>query len=238
MKIIIVRHGDPDYEKDSLTDKGFREAELLSQRLVKIKADAYYCSPLGRAKDTARPTLEKLGKTAQTLDWLREFEGRVILEGKRVQCWDRLPDEWTGVAEYYTYDKWYNTPLMQTDNAQAEYEKVRKGIDELLLLYGYEHSGRQYKVLRSNHDTIMLFCHFAVEAAMLSHIFSCSPMVLWHNFIALPTSVTTLVSEERTDGTATFRCMGFGDLSHLYAADEEPAFAGRFCECFSDPDRH
>ncbi|MCI5729625.1 MAG: histidine phosphatase family protein, partial [Clostridia bacterium] len=25
MKLIIIRHGDPDYEKDSLTEKGWRE---------------------------------------------------------------------------------------------------------------------------------------------------------------------------------------------------------------------
>ena len=33
MKRIIVRHGDPDYEKDSLTEKGFREAEAIVPRM-------------------------------------------------------------------------------------------------------------------------------------------------------------------------------------------------------------
>ena len=28
MKLIIIRHGDPDYSIDSLTEKGWREAEL------------------------------------------------------------------------------------------------------------------------------------------------------------------------------------------------------------------
>ena len=32
MKLLIVRHGDPDYSIDSLTPKGWREAELLSCR--------------------------------------------------------------------------------------------------------------------------------------------------------------------------------------------------------------
>lgn len=41
MNIYIIRHGDPDYEKDSLTEKGWREAELLSRRLCKIPAKAY-----------------------------------------------------------------------------------------------------------------------------------------------------------------------------------------------------
>ena len=35
MKLLIVRHADPDYTIDSLTSKGWREAELLSERLSK-----------------------------------------------------------------------------------------------------------------------------------------------------------------------------------------------------------
>ena len=64
MKLVIVRHADPDYSIDSLTPTGWKEAELLSERLVKTPADAYYVSPLGRAKDTASLTLQKMGRTA------------------------------------------------------------------------------------------------------------------------------------------------------------------------------
>ena len=64
MKILIIRHGEPDYSIDSLTEKGWREAELLSRRMVQIPAEAYYVSPLGRARDTAKPTMEKLGREA------------------------------------------------------------------------------------------------------------------------------------------------------------------------------
>ena len=36
MKLLIIRHADPDYEKDTLTEKGWREAELLSNRLITL----------------------------------------------------------------------------------------------------------------------------------------------------------------------------------------------------------
>ena len=52
MKLLIVRHGDPDYSIDSLTPKGWREAELLKNRMTKLDVAAFYCSPLGRAKYT------------------------------------------------------------------------------------------------------------------------------------------------------------------------------------------
>ena len=37
MKLVLVRHGDPDYENDTLTDKGKREAQLLAGRMKDIK---------------------------------------------------------------------------------------------------------------------------------------------------------------------------------------------------------
>ena len=35
MELWIIRHGDPDYVHDSLTEKGVREAKLLAERLSK-----------------------------------------------------------------------------------------------------------------------------------------------------------------------------------------------------------
>lgn len=73
MKIHIVRHGEPDYSIDSVTPKGAREVQLLADRLSAESISAFYVSPLGRAQATAAPTLKKMGRTAETLDWLREF---------------------------------------------------------------------------------------------------------------------------------------------------------------------
>ena len=35
MRFLIIRHAEPYYPTDSLTEKGYKEAELLSNRLVK-----------------------------------------------------------------------------------------------------------------------------------------------------------------------------------------------------------
>ena len=32
MLLLIIRHGDPDYERDTHTEKGWREAELIADR--------------------------------------------------------------------------------------------------------------------------------------------------------------------------------------------------------------
>ena len=59
MKIIIIRHADPDYARDSLTETGWKEAKALSERLEKLDIAAFYVSPMGRAQDTASFTLQK-----------------------------------------------------------------------------------------------------------------------------------------------------------------------------------
>lgn len=239
MQLIIVRHGDPNYAIDSLTKEGKEEAKLLAKRLEKENIDYFYCSPLGRAKKTASYTLKLVSKKAETLDWLREFEGKVRTSPIKPteQCWDRLPSYWTRLDEYYG-ENWYHTELMQTVNVQAEYKRVCDGVDELLKKHGYVHDGRVFRAERSNHDKIVLFCHFGVECVILSHLIGMSPMLLWHNFVALPTSVTTAITEEREQGIAVLRINAFGDTSHLYAGNQPISFAARFCECFEDDTRH
>ena len=77
MEILIVRHADPDYVHDSITDKGIKEARLLADRLCKLDIKAFYCSPLGRAQKTADYTLTRLGRQVEILPWLQEFRGTV-----------------------------------------------------------------------------------------------------------------------------------------------------------------
>lgn len=238
MEIWIVRHGDPDYVRDSLTEKGVVEAKLLAKRISKQRVTAFYCSPLGRAQKTASYTLAEMGREAETLPWLREFQGTVRQGLNKTNCWDRLPDYWSHIDEYYDYDKWLDVELMKKGKVKKYYDMVIDGVDELLEKHGYKKCGRIYDAVKPNDDVIVLFCHFGVEAVILSRIFSISPMILWHNFRALPTSVTRLVTEEREKGKAIFTCLQYGDLSHLYAGDEEPSFQARFCEQYTDDTRH
>lgn len=238
MEIWIVRHGDPDYVHDSLTEKGVREAKLLAERLVKTDFSAVYCSTMGRARQTASYYLEKSGREATYCKWLHEFKGSVKIDGRRESCWDRKPAYWTAIDTYYQAEEWMKTELMQTDNTERKYRYVCCRLDALLAQHGYEKQGRLYHAVRPNDEKILLFCHFGVESVILSHLFSVSPMPLWHHFVALPTSVTRVVTEEREQGKAIFRCLYYGDISHLYAGGEPLSFQARFCEQFTDDTRH
>ncbi len=242
MRILIVRHGDPDYAKDSLTEKGRREATLLAARLQKEKLDYLYSSPLGRARLTCEYTAKALGREGEVtvLPWLQEFNHSFTLPSgeERPILWDMLPEFWTGVDELYDAEKWLETDFFQNSEIPTAYREVTERLDELLKAHGYAREGRRYRVEKSNRDTLVFFCHFGLETILLSHLLQISPVVLSHHFVALTSSVTTLYTEERREGIATFRCVGFGDIGHLYAGAEEPSFSARFCETFDSDERH
>lgn len=242
MKIIIIRHGDPDYVHDSLTDKGWREAEFLSEWISKMDIAKFYVSPLGRAKATARPTLEKMNRTATECEWLREFDApihRPDVTDRKMITWDWLPQDWTGEPLFYDYEKWLTHPVMTESDVKTQYDWVIGAFDTLLAEHGYVREKNYYRVEKANRDTIVFFCHFGLECVLLSRLLDVSPMVLWHHACAAPSSVTTLVSEERRAGIALFRMTGFGDISHLNAREESPSFQARFCETYDcEEERH
>ncbi len=234
MRLLIVRHGDPDYENDALTSQGRLEAEALSERMKNIKADECYVSPLGRAKETAETSLKKMNMKAEELEWLREFAPKVNRPQKLGVAWDWLPQDWTNMPYAFDFDRWTQYPALDEAGVQKERDWVYAEFSAFLERHGYKKEGKIFKVLEPNSDTIVLFCHFGLECILLSYLLNLSPFVLWHSTIAAPTSVTTVVTEERREGIAQFRMLAFGDTSHLYAAGIEPAFSGRFRERYTN----
>ncbi len=238
MRLIFIRHGDPDYSIDSLTEKGWREAELLADRVVKWDVTDFYCSPLGRAKDTASCTLKRLNRKAQEFQWLREFKGRVLnpVNGNASICWDFMPAHWTELEQLYDKDNWAKSDLMMTseDDIHAEWMSVCDGIDSIIAGYGYKRCGRYYSYDEHSDATIVIFCHLGVTMAMMAHLLGISAPALWHGFYLAPTSVTVLDTEERVSGEAYFRCQVMGDTMHLAKGGEDISASGYFADTIKE----
>ncbi len=259
MRLLFIRHGDPDYANDTLTEKGRREARLLADRIQDFKIDDVYQSPLGRAIDTARYSLDKMGKEAETCDWLREFpaqfdpnlsesaskafETELHLEddgkySKRI-LWDILPSYFSEHPELFDKNAWRESELAKNSDMVETYDKVVSSLDNLLEEYGYDRDGLIYRTQEGNCKTLAFFCHFGITAVLLSHLWNVSPFVTLQFLASAPTSVTEVVTEERQKGIVEFRTLRFGDISHLNIGREEPSFSARFCERFENADeRH
>ncbi len=239
MKLLIIRHADPDYSIDSLTEKGWREAACLTERLTRTPAEYYYTSPQGRAKATASGTLKALNRTAEECTWLREFTAPIHKPNRPDEWsipWDWLPQDWMSDPRLFDYDHWFENECLTPGGVKEQYDWVTGQLDALLARHGYEREGAWYHAVRANRDTVVFFCHLGVECVLLSHLLHVSPFILWHGMCALPSSVTTLVTEERREGIAAFRMLTFGDLTHLYSANEPPSFAARFRETYASED--
>lgn len=260
MRLFFIRHGDPDYENDTLTQKGIREAECLSNYIHNLGIDKAYQSPLGRARKTAEYSLEKLGMEADTLDWLKEFPAlydpnllpdandayRTELTkdsesgsyNKRI-VWDILPSYFAVHPELFGRDSWRNCRLVENSNMIEVYDRVRKSFLELLAEYGYEKSGDVFRVEKGNDKKLAFFCHFGITSVLMSVLFNISPFVPLQFMAMAPTSVTEIVTEERENKIAIFRALRIGDITHLNMANENPSFSARFCEMYENMDeRH
>lgn len=239
LRILLIRHAEPDYAVDSLTPKGWKEAELLSRRLVRYDIRDFYVSPLGRARDTASCTLDKLGRTAEALPWLHEFSGSYPDPEtgiRRIVAWDVKPRIWKFFPGVMDINTWCDAPIFDGGDVREVWKETTDGVDTLLARYGIFRDGPVWHCDRNEAFTIALFCHFGISMAVLGYLTDISPMVLWHHTLCCPSSVTEIVTEERVKGEVSFRLIKLGDLTHLEAAGEKRSTAGLFPEVYTGID--
>jgi len=81
-QLVLVRHGETvhnvsgitqGWSDSALSDRGNAQVHALAARVVRLKPDALFCSPLERAMSTARPIAEATGLEIVALDDLREM---------------------------------------------------------------------------------------------------------------------------------------------------------------------
>lgn len=238
MKIIFIRHADPDYENDCLTEVGVQQAQALAEFIKSIPVDNVYSSPLGRAYLTATACYSK--DNVVVLDWLKEFGGRPVLEDGTVQCctWDFMPDYMDKHPYLYDKDKYVHSSELSSAGVTEKYVDTIAKFDQLLEQHGYQRKGSCYKVTDSNTKTIVCFCHLGLMCVLMSRLMNTSYVLLAQHMCASPSSITTFVSEERQQGVAQFRCLGYGTTPHLALKNMQNSFSARFCEVYDSEDRH
>jgi broad specificity phosphatase PhoE len=229
MQLYIIRHGDPDYANDTLTAAGQLEAAALATRMARhIRPDELYSSPLGRARATMRPTEEALRQTGTILDWAGELslwtqEGPW---GARQAHWD-VPGDWVrNASPLPAHDTWHRQSPFDEPAVQEDFARVRAASDGFLVQLGYERQGGRYACVAPHRRKIAVFCHGGLGLTWLAHLLEIPLSLMWSGFWLPPSSVTTLLLDERSAAWATPRCIGLGDLSHLYAESLERSNMG------------
>lgn len=221
MRLFIIRHADPDYPNNTITAAGHLEAKALSVRMARLGLDKIFVSPLGRARDTCRYTADLLGIEPVVLGWTQELpmpriEQEVLGEST---VWDVHGHTLRALPAEVTSENWHTFEPFGHPEVRSQFEDLIVHSDVFLRELGFERQGRSYRVLRpDNRDKVAVFCHGGFGLTWLAHLLDIPLPRLWGGFFLPPSSVTTVLLDERVPGIATPRALGVGDISHLYAA--------------------
>ena len=223
MLLYIVRHGDPDYATDSLTERGHLQARAVANRMRDAKINKVYCSPMGRARQTAEPTCKLLGLECNIEDWSHEISNDDLF----TPFPDGIPKSITNVQNTYyrdngiiklSYEDTYSCPGINEAHMEEPVAFIEKNGYDFLERLGYRHEGDVFKITKKNDDRIALFCHSAMARAWISILFRIPLHVVWASFAYTHTGVTVLEFKNNENGVTAPKCLCFSDMSHLYEA--------------------
>ena len=221
MLLYIVRHGHPDYATDSLTERGWLQAEAVGKRLAATSIDQVYASPMGRARQTAEPTCRLLDLPCQIEPWAHEVQEERWTEepyGKPVSV--------TMVQNTYyrenggidlPYDRAYEAVGFRASGMKDAVAYIEEGGRDFLERLGYKEENGVYRILRANEDRVALFCHSIMARAWISTLLHIPIHMMWAGFHYTHTGVTVLEFRNNEDGFTAPKCLCYSDMSHLYA---------------------
>ena len=210
MILYIIRHADPDYPNNTITEFGWEEAHALAKWLKDVRIDKIYTSPLGRAIDTAKPTCEIKGMTSEILPWTEESMD--YMESYRLQ-----PDSICSYSVSVQEGVHDFVDFMPTERMNLVYEMQKKS-DEFLASLGYEREGLLYKVTRNTDERIAVFCHGGFGVAWIAHLLGTAPGLMYPAISLNTSSVTTFEFAVQDEGYIRPRLRRLGEIAHIYDA--------------------
>ena len=212
MRIVLVRHGDPDYEKDCLTELGHKQAAVAAKRLMKEGINEVYSSPLGRAQQTAGYFSELSGLPVHILDFIQE-----IRFGTEEDLYNNKWNPWLGVLELVHEGKDLQTPAWREyavfkDNlATIDADKIGEEADKWLAGLGYVREGLYYRCTKESgsegqnakEKTIAIFCHGGASAAFLARVLNQQFPYMCGTLLHFPHTTITVLEFDDTPGVLT-----------------------------------
>jgi len=223
MLLYIIRHGEPIYGPDTLTDLGRLQAQAVADRLAVHGLDRIYSSPQGRAKETAQPTADKLGLDVTILPWTREIwpELAIPQPDGSLRFAMGLPGSYLRSEENHDLaDRWHEMKALDPIEAKKAYEEIVVANSDIFLReLGYEREREGvYKILRENDERVALFCHGGFTLTWMPHLLAIPPHLFWASFAVTHTGVTIIEFKDDGTGHAAPKCLLFSDMSHILKA--------------------
>lgn len=225
MRLVFVRHGEPDYDNDTLTENGLKQAEMTAERLQDEGISAIFSSPMGRAVKTASFTADKLGLDIEKLDFMHEIDwgskdgSEIAFNG---HPWSLSFNLLAENPTYLSGSYWKEHPYFKNNKCLDYYLMISKEFDKFLERFGLYRKGALYEAKSECNDTIALFAHGGSGGVMFAHLLNLSfPYVM----TALPygvCSVSIIEFEPKLKNMVVPRLELFNDMGHLDKVKLEP----------------
>lgn len=221
MLLYLIRHGDPVYVTDTLTERGRLQAEAVGKRLAASGIDRVFASSMGRAQETAMPLCRMIGKEYTVEHWAREVgEERMTTypDGivKSVSAIQNTAFRQDGSVDL-PYDRYMENIVFKSTRLDEAVEYIEREGNEFLERLGYRYENGVYRIVKPSEERVALFCHAVFTRTWLSVLLHIPLHLVTAGFQTTHTGVTVLEFKNNEDGFTAPKCLCFSDVSHLYA---------------------
>ena len=221
MILYFIRHAEPIYEPDSLTENGYIQAQKLANELKKYNIEKIFSSTSNRANLTAKPTAELKNLDIELVDFANE---KYAWEGLTFD--DESGRHWMFQAPKYIEffnrkdvldleENWYTHPEISSKRLELEINRISKCTDDFLMNLGYEKiMPGKYKINKVRYNSVALFAHQGFGLCFLSNILGVIYPQFCTHFDLKLASITTIDFVE-IDGFAYPKIIMMSNDSHL-----------------------
>ena len=222
MEFVLIRHAQPEWVKDGLSivnpplsTLGFRQADVLGERLKDDRFDHVFVSPLLRACQTAAPLLKHHHRPQIIEPWLEEI---------REPAWHGQPAEVTikaynDDAQANAGDRW--SGLSGGEAVSDFVARIRAGCTDFLARNGVRRQETNLPVWDIDDPTtsFVFVAHAGTNSVIICHLLGLEPTPWeWERFVIGHASMTTIKAIKLGDGY-TFSLENLSDLEHLPMVD-------------------
>ena len=223
MIFYYIRHGQPIYSPNCLTEYGKEQAEALVKRLALYGLDEIYSSPSTRALQTAQPTCDFLKKEPILLDWTDEglawAELTVERNGKRAWYFQHqeFVEKFSSKEMFALGEKFTEHSCFENTKFKSGIERIDREMDAFFLKLGFKHNREKggYEVLQPNKKRVALFAHQGFGLAFLSSLLDIPYPTFCTKFDIGFTGVSVIYFDD-TKEMAYPKVLQLSNDSHLY----------------------
>ena len=232
MHLYVIRHSDPLWDADGLTEQGYQEARAVAERLKALGITHLYSSDLIRATETARIASEMTGVKVETQEWLREPGYLSILQRdkqqpeKRYTMWDTFGETVRQSMPPPSYANWTERAPFDNPRIEQAWNSFGRDADKLFADHGYTREEGRYRIIHPNSDRIAVFTHNGTVLLFIAHLLLLPVSLVWSGFYSWPSSITDFLFEEHSKEWAVPRAVCVADVSHLAVNGLKPQARG------------